>query len=60
MYARIARDLRRDPSTNTTNQADSQPETPKPQAATYERPMVESVLTAEELAREIQDAGLTV
>ena len=44
---------------NTTNQADSQSETPKP-LATYEPPKVESVLTADELAREIQYAGLTV
>lgn len=45
---------------NTTNQTDLQSETAKPQAATYEPPKVESVLTAEELAREIQYAGLTV
>ena len=44
---------------DTTRQDDLQPETPTPDAATYEPPKVESVLTAEELAREIQYAGVT-
>ena len=35
-------------------------DTPEPEAPTYEPPKVESVLTAEELAREIQYAGVTV
>ena len=44
---------------DTTRQNELQPETPKTEAATYEPPKVESVLTAEELAREIQYAGVT-
>ena len=44
---------------DTTRQNELQPETSKPEAATYEPPKVESVLTAEELAREVQYVGIT-
>ena len=43
-----------------SEQTTSQHEEPRDEtAATYEPPKVESVLTAEELAREIQYAGVT-
>ena len=41
----------------TTRQNELQVEVPQPEAAPYEPPTVESVLTADELAREIQYAG---
>ncbi len=41
-------------------QVRSEETSPEPKAADYEAPRVESVLTAEDLAREIQYAGITL
>jgi len=42
---------------DTTQQNEPHGEAPRPEAATYEPPTVECVLTADELAREIHYAG---
>jgi hypothetical protein len=42
-----------------TNETEPQVET-KPEADAYEAPKIEAVLTADELAREIQYAGISI